>query len=90
MTLRCTASGVPAMRAPAAAGWPPPPNCAADFVHVHVRVFGAQADARQLRPDLFETHATTTGSIARMWSIRPSVSLLSAPVRARSDFFSQK
>ena len=29
MTLRCTERGLPGMRAPAAAGWPPPPNCAA-------------------------------------------------------------
>ena len=36
-----------------------------------------------------KTQATTTGSMARMWSIKPSVSLLSAPVRAKSFFFSQ-
>ena len=29
ITFRCTDSGLPEMRAPAAAGWPPPPNCAA-------------------------------------------------------------
>ena len=29
ITLRWTDSGLPGMRAPAAAGWPPPPNCAA-------------------------------------------------------------
>ena len=34
--------------------------------------------------------ATTTGSIERMWSINPSVSLRSAPVRAKSFFFSQR
>ena len=54
MTLRCTASGVPGMRAPAAAGCPPPPNCSADFAHVHLPAFGAQADARQFRFQLLK------------------------------------
>ncbi len=54
MTLRCTASGLPGMRAPAAAGWPPPPNCAADFADVHLGAFRAQADARHFRLHFLE------------------------------------
>ena len=34
--------------------------------------------------------AITTGSMARMWSIKPSESFVFAPVRTKSAFFSQK
>ena len=49
-----------------------------DFVDVHVVALGAQADARQFGSNSSKTQATTTGAMARMWSMSPSVSLLSA------------
>ena len=60
-----------------------------DFVHVHLVIFGTEADTGQFGLSSSNTQATTTGSMARMWSINPSVSSLSAPVRAKSPFFNQ-
>ena len=52
-----------------------------DLVDVDVVALERKADAGHLWLDFFKTQATTTGSMARMWSIRPSLSVASAPVR---------
>ena len=54
MTRRWTDKGVPGMRAPAAAGCPPPPNWPADFADVDLGAFGTQAQTRQLRLEFLE------------------------------------
>src|SRR6266403_33249 len=90
MTLRWTERGLPVMRAPAAAGWPPPPNWAAMSFTFTSALFERRLVRVNSGSISSKTQATTTGAMARIWSMRPSESLLSAPVRARSAFLSQK
>ena len=66
MTLRWTDSGVPAIRAPAAAGWPPPPN----WPQISLTFTRSLFERRLMRVSSgsisSNTQATTTGSMARI------------------------
>ena len=90
MTRRCTDERLPGDARPGRRAMAPAAELRGDVIDVHRVGFGAQADAGQSGSTSSKMHATTTGSKARRWSIRPSVSSRSAPVRAKSRFLSQR
>src|SRR5262245_52848490 len=66
ITLRWTANGFPAIRAPAAAGCPPPPNSAAISFTFTLSLLERRLIRVRSGSISSNTHATTTGSIARI------------------------
>ena len=88
MTLRCTASGVPGMRAPAAAGWPPPPNWPQISLTFTCGAFRAQADARQFRFHFLE-HAGDHHRLNRADVVNQAFRVVALRAGAGEIFFLQ-
>ena len=90
MTWRWTESGLPAMRAPAAAAWPPPPN----WREISLTLIAGDFERRLMRiksvPDLLEDardHHRFDGADMVDQTLR--VARGPRPVRAKSFFLSQ-